>query len=390
MREDSSIVDRTTTGRREGRVVRVDRPRLGLIFGGRSGEHEISVLSARSVYRAAVDGGFEVVGVGIARDGKWVFMGDCREFLGGQGVEVTPQMGPACAILPDLSKRGIWVDGPSASLKIEVDAVFPVLHGLYGEDGAIQGLLELSGIPYVGAPPLASAICMDKGTTKRLLQAHGVPHVSALSVERSAWRTRRDEALSQLSGLVTPPVFVKPSGSGSSLGVTKVKNLDDLPRALDSAFLYDTKALVEPSQEGFLEIECSVLGNDEPRASLAGQILPSREFYDYEAKYLDENTKLAIPAPLCPALMKRVQEVAIAAYKATECRGMARVDFFVDPVRGEAYVSELNTIPGFTAISMYPKLWEVSGLPFPALVKTLVDLAIERQRSEVKEVRREG
>ncbi|MEX0974814.1 MAG: D-alanine--D-alanine ligase family protein [Bacillota bacterium] len=364
--------------------------RLGLIFGGRSGEHEISVLSARSIYRGAIDAGMEVVGAGITRDGQWVFLGDCSAFLGGQATAVTADMGPACSILPDPSKRGIWVEGPQGLYKVEVDVVFPVLHGLYGEDGTVQGLLELSGIPYVGAPPLASAICMDKGTTKRLLQTHSVPHVPALSVERAAWRSKGQDVLSALAGLVKFPVFVKPSGSGSSLGVTKVKDMGGVAAALDSAFLYDTKALIEPSQEGLLEIECSVLGNDEPQASVAGQILPSREFYDYEAKYIDDSTQLAVPAPLEPSLLSRVQQVAVDAFKATCCRGMARVDFFVDPVMGEVYVSELNTIPGFTRISMYPKLWEASGLSFPMLVRRLVDLAIERQAAEVKEVRRPG
>lgn len=362
--------------------------KLGLLFGGRSGEHEISILSAKSVYRGAVQAGMAVAGIGITREGQWVYMGDCSDFLEGPRSEVTADLGPACSILPDPSRRGIWVDGPQEMTKVEVDAAFPVLHGLYGEDGTIQGFLELSGIPYVGAPPLASAICMDKGTTKRLLQTHGIPHVPALTVERHAWRTGGEEVLNELSGLVKFPAFVKPSGSGSSLGVTKVKRMEGIAAALNAAFIYDTRALIEPSQEGLLEIECSVLGNDEPVASLAGQILPKREFYDYEAKYLEDTTELLIPAPLEPALMKRVQEVAVAAYKATCCKGMARVDFFVDPKAGEAYVNELNTIPGFTSISMYPKLWEASGLPFPELVRRLVGLAIRRQVDEVREVRR--
>lgn len=362
--------------------------RLGLLFGGRSGEHEISVLSARSVYRGAVSAGMQVIGAGITRDGHWVFMGDCREFLGSDRMEVLSGMGPECAVFPDPSKQGIWVNGPQGMFRVEVDAIFPVLHGLYGEDGTVQGLLELSGMPYVGAPPLASAICMDKGTTKRLLQTHGVPHVPALSVERHAWRTKRQEVLSSLPGVFKLPVFVKPSGSGSSLGVTKVKEMNGMAAALDSAFLYDTRALVEPSQEGLLEIECSVLGNDEPVASVAGQILPRREFYDYQAKYLEETTELRVPAPLEPSLMKRVQQVAVDAFRATSCKGMARVDFFVDPKADEAYVNELNTIPGFTSISMYPKLWEATGMPFPVLVRRLVELAMERQAQDSREVSR--
>lgn len=362
--------------------------RLCLLFGGRSGEHEISVISARSIYSAAKKAGMQVVGAGITRDGHWVFMGDCSEFLGGDAAVVTSDFGPACAILPDPSRKGLWVEGSAGLYNVPVDAVFPVLHGLYGEDGTVQGLLEMSGVPYVGAPPLASAVCMDKSTTKRLLQTHGVPHVPGFTVERFAWRTKGPEVLKALSELLRYPVFVKPSASGSSLGVTKVKHADAMAKALDAAFLYDTRALIEPAQEGFLEIECSVLGNDEPVASVAGQILPSREFYDYEAKYIDDTTQYAIPAPLSPDLMKRVQEVAVAAYKATGCKGMARVDFFVNPRTGDVYVNELNTIPGFTNISMYPKLWEASGLPFPALVEKLVELAFKRKADEQREVRR--
>jgi len=329
----------------------------------------------------------EVAGIGITRDGRWVFVGDPSPFLSGSKTEVTGDLGPSCSIMPDPSMSGIWVDGPNVQSKVEIDAVFPVLHGLYGEDGTVQGLLEMAGIPYVGAPTLGSAICMDKGTTKRLLQTYGIPHVPGIVVERHAWRTRPSEVTDALMRVVKYPVFVKPSGSGSSLGVTKVKHAGGMAAALDAAFRYDTRALIEPSQEGFLEVECSVLGNDEPVASLAGQILPAREFYDYEAKYVDDSTNLAIPAPLEPPLMKKVQELAVQAFKATCCKGMARVDFFVDPSAGHAYVSELNTIPGFTEISMYPKLWEASGMPVSELVKKLVDLAIERQASDVREVR---
>lgn len=370
------------------RMMKVQPTKLALLFGGRSGEHEISIMSARSVQRAALDAGFSVAGVGITRDGQWVFLGDCSSFLDGRHTEVTAEAGPPCAILPDPSKKGIWYrDGGGRESRWDVDVVFPVLHGSYGEDGTIQGLLELSGIPYVGAPPLASAICMDKATTKRILQTWGIPHVPGVAIDRHAWRTQRDAVMKSLLKVTSFPVFVKPSGSGSSLGVSKVKEASFLAAALDDAFLYDTRALVEPSQEGFLEVECSVLGNEEPKASLAGQILPSREFYDYDAKYVDATTKLIIPAPLEPALMKRVQDVSVAAFRATQCRGMARVDFFVDPIRGEAYISELNTIPGFTDISMYPKLWEASGLSYSDLIRSLVELAVERQEGEKREVR---
>ncbi|MGI6643336.1 MAG: D-alanine--D-alanine ligase family protein [Bacillota bacterium] len=363
--------------------------RLGLIFGGKSGEHEVSVRSGHAVWKASVKAGFDVVGIGITRAGEFLYLGDCVDFFGTDPQEVRPCEEPArfpkCFILPDPTRPGIYLED-STAFRIQVDAIFPVLHGSYGEDGAIQGLLELSGIPYVGAPVLGSAVCMDKDTTKRLLATHGVPHVPALTVERFEWQSERQDTLSYLCRAATFPAFVKPSGSGSSLGVTKVKTPDGLADALDVAFLYDTKALVEPSQEDLMEIECAVLGNAEPRASVPGQILPRREFYDYDAKYVEDTTDLIIPAPLDPDTTKEVQQVAVQAFRATGCRGMARVDFFVGPMKGEVYVNELNTIPGFTSISMYPKMWEASGLHFHELVKSLVDLAIEQKRAAWKEV----
>jgi D-alanine-D-alanine ligase len=363
--------------------------RLGLLFGGRSGEHEVSVKSAKAVYEAALANGYSITGVGITREGHWIYLGDCAAFFDSGSSEVTCSMGSNCHILPAPTHRGLFVEGAEPG-PLHIDVVFPVLHGSYGEDGTVQGLFELAGIAYVGAPVLASAICMDKDTTKRILTTHGVPHVPALSVERFGWQSRPQAVLEHLGRLIRLPVFVKPSASGSSLGVTKVKSRDALPQALDLALLYDTKALLEPSQEGLLEIECSVLGNEEPVASVPGQILPRREFYDYQAKYIDDDTELRIPAPLEAPLARKVQDIAVRAFLATGCRGMARVDFFVNPEKDEVLVNELNTIPGFTPISMYPKLWEASGLSFPELVKKLVDLAIERQASSWREVRLRG
>ncbi len=376
---------------------------LGLIFGGRSGEHEVSVRSARAVYEAARQMGYQVVGVGITRQGRWVNLGDCAGFFLSGSPEVTAGSGEECFMLPDPAEKGLFLvesvlpvssssasarpaPVPCASRRVDLDVVFPVLHGTYGEDGSIQGFLELSGIPYVGAPVLASAVCMDKDTTKHILATHRIPCVPALCVERFEWQTKPDEVMARLSGIVRLPVFVKPSASGSSLGVTKVKALESLSAALDLAFLYDVKALIEPSQEGLMEVECSVLGNDEPVASVPGRILPRREFYDYQAKYITGDTELQIPAPLGPDLEQEVREIAVSAYKAIGCKGMARVDFFVDLVSGEVLVNELNTIPGFTSISMYPKLWEASGLSFPDLVKTLVELALHHQVASWKEV----
>lgn len=369
--------------------------KLGLLFGGRSGEHEISVMSARSIFNAAVQGGCEVTGIGITRAGKWVFLEDVAGFFASGPSEVTLDLGPPCWIVPGQERKGLWIDKGSSGAGFgrtfrQIDVVFPALHGPFGEDGSVQGLLELAGIPYVGAPPMASAVCMDKDTTKRLLSAHGVPYVPALAVNLYEWRTNRDSLLGSLLPAVSYPAFVKPSGSGSSLGVNKIKGSHALPEALDEAFLYDYKALIEPSQEGCIEVECSVLGNDEPEVSVVGQILPAREFYDYEAKYLDQGTRLVIPAPLDRDFQTRIGEIAIAGFKATGCKGMARVDFFVDVCRQEAYIGEINTIPGFTSISMYPKLWEASGLSYTALIRTLVQLAIERHGSSHREVRRKG
>jgi D-alanine-D-alanine ligase len=364
--------------------------RLGVIFGGRSGEHEVSVMSAASVIKAALQAGFAVEVIGVTRKGQWVYLGDGEAFFTGANPEVLTEMGPVCCLLPDPDKKGIWVNGEGAMMLREIDVVFPVLHGPYGEDGTVQGLLDLSGIPYVGAPVLASAVCMDKDTTKRLLACSGVPHVTAIPVERHAWRMNMQEVLDNLLSRVCFPLFTKPSGSGSSLGVTKVKGPEFLAGALDQAFLYDTKALVEPSMDWCLEVECSVLGNEEPVASIPGQILPGREFYDYEAKYIEDTTALLVPAALDPEMTARVQEIAVQAFRVTGCRGMARVDFFVDTKAREAYVNELNTIPGFTRISMYPKMWEASGLSFPELVRKLVNLALDRQAQSWRHVYRKS
>ncbi len=400
--------------------------RVALLCGGRSGEHEISVMSARSVFKALLESGFDVVQVGITREGHWVFVPQPQTFFEQGYCEVTRDLGPSCYILPDPLRPGIWVNGahmctcraecaelddsackthgrkpdrPGQAARqcdskpaqratgshngrrIDVDVVFPVLHGLFGEDGTIQGLLDLAGIPYVGPGTLASAVCMDKDTTKMVLAKHGVPCVPSLTIERWMWEKQRGKVLQDIISQIKYPVFVKPSASGSSLGVYKVKDSAGLPRAIANAFLYDLKVLIEPSQEGLLEIECSVLGNQEPRASIPGQILPSREFYDYEAKYMDKGTKLIIPAPLDDRLTEKVRKLAVEAFRATGCSGLARVDFFVNPDTGEVYVNELNTMPGFTDVSMYPKLWEASGMCYLELVKTLVGLALERQKA---------
>lgn len=357
--------------------------KLGLLFGGRSGEHEISVRSARSIYGAAIEAGYDVTGIGITKEGDWTFPEDLRGFFASECSQVTSDLGPACWIAPGQRSRGFWFLGPSSCREFRpLDVVFPVLHGPFGEDGSVQGLLELADIPYVGSPLGASAVCMDKDVTKQLLAAAGVPHVPWQAVCFHEWNVDREKVLDRVLSKASFPAFVKPSGLGSSLGISKVKEPGHLAQALDEAFSYDSKVLVEPSQEGLLEVECSVLGNEEPEAApVVGQILPAREFYDYEAKYVDENTRLLIPAPLGEDLQRYIGRVAVAGFKATGCKGMARVDFFVDAAKKKAYIGEINTIPGFTSISMYPKLWEASGLSYPELIETLVNLAFERHES---------
>ena len=359
--------------------------RLGIMFGGRSGEHEISLISARSVASAAAARGYETVGIGITRQGRWVYFSDPLQFLSSGKTEVTPDSGPYCCLVPGDSGRDLWVKEDSGFRTVPLDVVFPVLHGVYGEDGTIQGYLEICGIPYVGAPPLASAICMDKDVTKRVLREAGIPCLPAKVVRRYLWQRSRDAILRSLVESGDFPCFVKPSGSGSSLGTTRVKRPEDLGPALDKALLYDWKALVEPDLTGALEVECSVLGNDDPEVSIPGQIIPAREFYDYESKYVDPRTRLVIPAQIDETTAGRVREIARRAFLATECQGMARVDFFI-LASGEIYVNELNTIPGFTSVSMYPKLWEASGLSYPDLVGKLVELALERYRNSWKQV----
>lgn len=357
----------------------MDEKRLTLLFGGKSGEHEVSLVSARNVAQAALSAGFHVDGVGITKAGEWVYTGDCDLFFRENVEEIKSSSGRPCAILPDPSKKGIWLLDENPPTVIPLGVVFPVLHGAFGEDGTVQGLLQLSEIPFVGPPLLPSAVCMDKDVAKRLLKSHGVPNVPGLCIYRHVWKKDRKKVLSDILESMELPIFVKPSGSGSSIGVSKVGDPKSLEDALEHAFMYDGKVLAEVAQEGLLEIECSVLGNIDPAASIAGQIVPMREFYDYSAKYEDPTTVLHIPAPLDEDLMEKVKCVAVKAFRATECMGMARVDFFVNPKTNEVLVNEINTIPGFTAISMYPKLWEESGISFPKLIKELVRLALERR-----------
>jgi D-alanine-D-alanine ligase len=355
--------------------------RVAVLFGGRSAEHEISCVSARSVIDALDPETTEVVPIGITRDGSWHLLpgapalpsatGRMTEIVAAAGaaVELAVESGISEVVAADGSRR-------------QIDVVFPVLHGPRGEDGAVQGMLELAGVPFVGAGVLGSAVGMDKAVQKVLFSAAGLSIVPHEVVREPEWEEDPEGVAARIAALGFP-VFTKPSTLGSSVGIVKVHGPQELAAGLDEAFRYARKAVVEKGLEGIREIECAVLGNDDPVASVAGEIVPTgHEFYDYEAKYLDEQgAQLLIPADLKPDAMEQVQRMAVTAFRAIECAGMARVDFFL---RGddEVWVNEINTIPGFTHISMYPKLWEASGLTYPELVERLLDLAIERHAAE--------
>ncbi len=362
--------------------------RVGVIFGGRSGEHEVSLASARSVMSAMDKEKYEIVPVGITKEGRWIASGDPLRALEAGDAGVSQPV----ALLGDPSRRGLMrLEDTGRAVKAtrlaELDVIFPVLHGPYGEDGTVQGLLELAGIPYVGAGVTGSALGMDKAIFKDVMLAHGLPITDYLLVKRKEWETVPEEVMDRAEAALGYPVFTKPANLGSSVGIRKCHDREELTRGLTEAARYDRKLLVEVAVPAAREIEVSVLGNDDPIASVPGEIIPSREFYSYEAKYIDhgdEASGLLIPAPISPEMTERVRDLAVRAYKAIDCAGMARADFLLSGETGELYVSELNTIPGFTTISMYPKLWEASGIPYPELIERLIDLAIERYQDKVR------
>jgi len=352
--------------------------RVGVIFGGRSGEHEVSLASAQGIMRAMDKDKYEIIPIGITKDGRWIASGDPLKALqSGVNAESRP-----VALLGDPSQRGLMrleegEKGLTTERLAEIDVIFPVLHGPYGEDGTVQGLLELAGIPYVGAGVTGSALGMDKLVFKDLMRAHNLPVVSYVGLKRKEWERDPAGVIERIEQTLSYPMFVKPANLGSSVGVTKVHERGELPSALDEAARYDRKLLVEQGINA-REIEVSVLGNDDPIASVPGEIVPCREFYDYRAKYIEGKSELLIPAPLPAETAQRVRELAIKAYLVIDCAGMARVDFLLDRDDGTLYLSEVNTIPGFTPISMYPKLWEASGIPYSELIDRLIELALER------------
>lgn len=355
------------------------RIRVGIIFGGRSGEHEVSLASAQSILRHIDRSRYDVVPIGITKEGRWVVGGDPLAALtAGRLLETV-----GASMLPDPGARGLVALDPSSGflergLEEPLDVVFPVLHGTYGEDGTIQGLFELAGIAYVGAGVLGSAAGMDKAIMKTLFRAAELTIVNWEVVLRSELERDADAVLQRTEEQIGYPCFVKPANLGSSVGVSKAHDRAGLRRGLWEASRYDRKVLVEHAVNA-RELECSVLGNDDPVASIVGEIRPKREFYDYRAKYVDDDSELCIPANIDDALAQRVRQMAVIAFKAIDVAGMARVDFFLDRETGELLVNEINTIPGFTKISMYPKLWEASGLSYSDLIDRLILLALERR-----------
>ncbi|MBI4165486.1 MAG: D-alanine--D-alanine ligase [Acidobacteria bacterium] len=353
--------------------------RLGILFGGRSGEHEVSLTSATSLIKALDPEEYEVVPIGISREGKWFVGSAAGELLPAvleRGLPVTPSVDPHGPQLIPLNSKLDESTGP-------IDVIFPVLHGTFGEDGTVQGLLELAGIPYVGAGVLGSAAGMDKDTMKRLFRDAGLPVVPWVQVLRSEWEQGSERVVRRIRKEIDFPLFVKPANLGSSVGISKVRALREFGPAMDLAASFDRKIVVELAVDA-REIECAVLGNDKPEASVAGEVVPVNEFYDYEAKYVKEGSELIIPARLTTRQSKQVRAFAIRAFRAVECAGMGRVDFLLDRRTGKVWVNEINTIPGFTPISMYPKLWEASGVAYPRLVDRLVELALERHRDRTR------
>jgi D-alanine-D-alanine ligase len=384
---------------------RTRKIRVGVLFGGRSGEHEISLRSALTVMSAMDPRRYEIVPIGIGRDGRWHLRSDAIALLqqaapklralgrGGTPVSLLPEpQGRALVRSPTrngtapLAHERPAAHGRTPAMPGPLDVVFPVLHGTYGEDGTVQGLLDLTGIPYVGAGVLGSALGMDKDAQKRILRASGIPVVRHIALTR-AQADDDPGAARRIAAEIGYPVFVKPNALGSSIGISKVKHSRALGAAIADAFQYDRKILIEESCAG-REFECAVLGNDRPEASIVGEIvIKGHEFYSYESKYVDPaGAEVRIPADLPAHVADRIRQAATAAFEALSLRGMARVDFLVPPDLSEIFVNEVNTIPGFTVISMYPKLWEASGVPLPHLIDRLIDLALEdaRDRSRLK------
>lgn len=354
--------------------------RLALLYGGRSGEHQVSIASATSVMQAIDRQKYDVLPVYLTPEGRWLPEVEPQAMLP-RGVQPPPRS--AVLLSSDPHQQGLLSlpnrEGGQGEAIRTVDVVFPLLHGTYGEDGTVQGLLELADLPYIGSGVLGSAVGMDKGTMKALFREAGLPVVPSLVVLRRDWEDDPAAIQSHILQHLALPVFVKPANLGSSVGISKVKMPSELGPALAIASQYDRRLIIEQGIE-CRELECSVLGNDVPEVSVIGEIVPNREFYDYEAKYNDALSKLIIPADISAELTATLRQIALTAFRVVDAAGLARVDFFVERHTGKPYVNEINTLPGFTTISMYPKLWEASGLPYDQLIDRLVQLALERHQ----------
>ena len=375
-----------------------------MLYGGRSGEHEVSLASAAAVFANLDRQRYEPVAVRIEKDGRWVLAdrppsaasaaevieqtrSEVARVRGGREVFLPPRPADETLVLVDRrSARADEAEAAAALTGLRLDVIFPVLHGPYGEDGTIQGLLELANVAYVGCGVLASSVGMDKAVMKVLFRARGLPVCDWQVVRRREWRTSPRTVGAAVEQSLPYPVFVKPANMGSSVGISKVHEPQELGAALDQAFEFDRKVVVEAAVADAREIECAVLGNEAPEASVPGEIVPSREFYDYQAKYIDGHSRLEIPAVLEEAQAREVQQLALAAFDAIDGAGLARVDFLLSRATGALYVNEINTLPGFTTISMYSKLWATSGVPYAALVDRLIALALERhtEKQELK------
>jgi D-alanine-D-alanine ligase len=360
--------------------------RVGILFGGRSGEHEVSLTSAQGIMKAIDKEKYEVVSIGITKEGRWIAGGDPMKELRA-ATDMPPALaaiageepeGPQTVLVPLEPRRTALA---TSDAPLELDVIFPVLHGPHGEDGTVQGFLELTGLPYVGAGVTASAVGMDKAVAKDIFRARGLPILPYRVVLRKAWESDPTDVIAECEAALRYPMFTKPANLGSSVGVSKAHSRDELTAGLDEAARFDRKLIVEQGIEA-REIEVSVLGNDDPIASIPGEIIPSREFYSYAAKYIDDASELLIPAPISAAKTEEVRGMAIEAYKAIDCAGMARVDFLMDKTTDEIWLNELNTIPGFTPISMYPKLWEATGISYTELIDRLIQLALERREDK--------
>jgi D-alanine-D-alanine ligase len=372
--------------------------RVGILFGGRSGEHEVSLLSAASVLKSIDREKFDVVPIGITKEGRWLAAGDARDLLEGNGSEAAqklragdPETTPGAKLLHE-GIPTLMAPEPGRSALLEhakgrggkpLDVVFPVLHGTFGEDGTIQGLFELAGIAYVGSGVLGSAAGMDKDVMKRLFAQAGLPIVKHVTVLRAEWESSPRKSIAKIEAALKYPLFVKPANLGSSVGISKAHDREELGPALTLAARYDRKLVIEEGVGGkksrARELEVAVLGNDSPEASVVGEIIPGKEFYDYEAKYLSEGSVPVIPAKLTRAQAKQVREMAVAAFRACDLSGLARVDFLMEPAgKQRIYLNEVNTMPGFTRISMYPKLWDATGVTYRSLITNLIELALER------------